>query len=100
MAGITLFLPAGGVGIVAGCAIGIYLSASLKNILDEIFGKGAYREILIAGGYTMGTAMNLAEALQQFKRDREAVAAITATTQQKIQNTKNILDILDERRSV
>jgi hypothetical protein len=98
MAGITLFLPAGPVGVIAGCAIGMYLNETLKNVLDEVFGKGAYREILIAGGYTMGTATNLSEALQQFKSDRAVVAAAVRTTEQKNQNTRNILDMLENKR--
>lgn len=71
MGAITLFLPAGPLGFVAGFAIGIYLNAALTNILDEIFGKGAYLEILTAGGYILGTSMNLSAALQEFGADRE-----------------------------
>lgn len=73
MGAITLFLPAGGVGIVASFAIGTYLNASLTNVLDEIFGKGAYREILIASGCVMGTSMNLLQSMQAFDEDRKAI---------------------------
>jgi hypothetical protein len=70
---ITLFLPGGAVGFVGGFAIGIYLNSALTNILDEVFGKGAYFEILTAGGYIMGTSMNLSDAMKAFGEDREVV---------------------------
>jgi hypothetical protein len=73
MGTITLFLPAGIIGFVAGFAIGIYLNASLVNTLDEVFGKGAYYEILVASGCVMGTSINLAEAVKVFTEDRKAV---------------------------
>jgi hypothetical protein len=95
MAGVKMLLPVTGV---AGVAIGVYVNAVLKNVLDEVFGKGAYREILIAGGYTMGTAMNLAEALEQFKKDRKVVAAYNQSTEQKLDHAENILNMLAERR--
>jgi hypothetical protein len=98
MAGITLFLPPPPLGFVAGYAIGMYLNATLRNILDEIFGKGAYREILDASGYVMGTSRELVEALQEFKRNRLQVAASLQTAEQKNQQTRSILDALDARR--
>ena len=75
MGTITLFLPGGAVGFAAGLAIGMYLNAALTNILDEIFGKGAYAELLTASGYVMGTSMNLSEAMAVFVEDRKAVQA-------------------------
>ena len=95
MAGITLFLPAGAVGFCAGLAIGIYVNATLTNILDEVFGKGAYREIFIANGYIMGTSMNLSEALQQFKRDRENIEIQKNQIVNHQKQTKNNFDEFD-----
>lgn len=64
MSAVTLFLPGGVIGFVGGMAIGIYLNAVCTNILDEVFGKGAYGAILNASGYVYGTAMNLENALK------------------------------------
>lgn len=101
MGAITIFLPAGGIGIVASLFIGIYLNASLTNMLDEIFGKGAYREILIASGCVMGTSMNLLQAMQAFAEDRKAIKVATQRineaqlqTDLELQKTNKILGVL------
>lgn len=61
MGTVTIFLPGGVVGIIAGMAIGVYFNKACTNILDEIFGKGAYGAILNASGYVYGMTFNLAE---------------------------------------
>ncbi len=66
MAGVTLFLPGGIIGFVAGLAIGVYVSAVFGNVLDEIFGKGFYAELLHAEGYIVGTAKNIEEMMREF----------------------------------
>lgn len=73
LAGASIILPAGALGFAGGIAIGMYLEAALTNVLDEVFGKGAYHEILVASGYVMGTSQNLLDAIEEFKRDRESV---------------------------
>lgn len=75
MAGITLFIPGGAIGFVAGMAIGIYMNAVLTNILDEVFGKGAYLEILTSSGYVMGTSRNLIDTVDQISRNSSKVKA-------------------------
>lgn len=66
MGAISIFLPGGAIGIVAGVAIGMYIGAVTGNVLDEIFGKGAYEQILNACGYVAGTAKNVVEMLQSY----------------------------------
>lgn len=61
MGAVTIFLPAGPIGFVAGVAVGIYFDTLCKNILDEIWGTGAYGEILNASGYVYGMTMNLGD---------------------------------------
>lgn len=73
MASLTLFLPAGAIGFCGGFAVGIYLNSALTNILDEIYGKGVYREILYADGFIMGTSKNMLAMLNEFKADRVKV---------------------------
>ncbi|MGG3466128.1 hypothetical protein ABES02_00870 [Neobacillus pocheonensis] len=73
MASVTLFLPAGPLGFIAGMAIGIYLNKTLTNILDEVFGKGAFAEILHASGYVYGMSMNLEESIRRIEKDESRV---------------------------
>lgn len=66
MGAITIFLPGGAIGFVAGVAIGMYISEVAGNTLDEVFGKGAYEQILHACGYVAGTAKNVVDMIGQF----------------------------------
>jgi hypothetical protein len=100
MGGITLFLPGGAVGFIAGYAIGVYLNASLTNILDEVFGKGFYRELLIANGYIMGTIANLGKTLQQIKTDRVMSQSVFESIQQESEYTKKLLSDLDKKQKI
>lgn len=74
MAGITLFLPGGAIGLIGGMAIGIYLNSTLTNVLDEVFGKGAYREILISSGYVMGMSQNLLDCIKKIEKDEMSIS--------------------------
>ena len=96
LSGLTLFIPGGGIGIIAGVAIGIYLHATLTNILDEVFGKGFYRELLHANGYIMATSRNLHEGLQQFKTDRQAVSETIDSIKRKSERTEELFKQLDK----
>jgi hypothetical protein len=98
MAGITLFLPAGPIGFMAGMAIGVYLNAALTNVLDEIFGKGAYREILIADRYIVGTSQCLVDALHEFKSDREFIQETNTRTVNKSRYTEELLRSFDNKK--
>lgn len=62
--GISIFLPPGAIGVLGGMMIGIYISATCKNILDEVYGKGAYETILNSSGYVYGMTYNMKEALE------------------------------------
>lgn len=108
MAGITLFLPGGIIGFVAGMAIGMYINAVCTNALDEVFGKGVYEQILHSCGYITGTAKNVVELIDAYganmraayRADRESRAVIeeinaarTALDAQK-QKTKKLVEEL------
>lgn len=67
MGAVTIFLPSGVIGFVAGMAIGVYFGNVCTNILDEIFGKGAYGAILNASGYVYGMTFNLAEYYERIE---------------------------------
>ena len=89
LGGVTLFLPGGAIGFAAGVAIGIYIDRLSKNVLDEIFGKGAFEQILHACGYVAGTAKNVAEMLKQYG---ESVIAIDKSNRQSTGALKRISD--------
>lgn len=65
LTGVTIFLPEGVIGFIAGMAVGVYFSTASTNILDEIFGKGAYGAILNSSGYVYGMTYNLLDAYRQ-----------------------------------
>lgn len=67
MGAITIFLPSGAIGLIAGMVIGVYINTVCTNVLDEIYGKGAYGAILNASGYIYGMTYNLAEYLQKIE---------------------------------
>lgn len=70
MGGISLFLPAGPIGVVAGVVIGIYVSSVTENILNEIYGEGGYGAILNSSGYICGMAMNLSDIIDKIKENQ------------------------------
>jgi len=98
MSAVSIFLPAGAVGFISGLAIGVYLNATLTNILDEIFGKGAHHEILAASGCVMSTSKNLCEALESFSEDRKAVQEAIAQIKENLSLTDAALKNKKNRR--
>lgn len=74
LSGITLFLPASAVGFVGGMAVGIYVSAVTKNLLDEVFGKGFYEQVLHTSGYIYGTSTALADAVQIINANQKQIS--------------------------
>ena len=96
MAGVTLFLPGGPLGYVAGMAIGMYIGATCTNLLDEIFGKGAYEQILNACGYIEGTARNVEEMLKEYQRNIQRIDTNLARSRRTRAQTKKDLDETDD----
>lgn len=96
MGAITIFLPGGAIGFVAGVAIGMYIGEVTKNLLDEVFGKGAYEQILNASGYVAGTAKNLVDMLEEYK---ESVVSISKSNEQSRQSLKRISKIETENEN-
>lgn len=89
MAGITIFLPGGVIGFAAGMAIGIYFNATLTNLLDEVFGKGAYYQILTSSGYIMGMSKNLKEVTEKVSYNSKKIKNKLS----EVNETLNIVDI-------
>jgi len=92
MSGLTLFLSGGPLGFAAGMAIGMYLNASLTNILDEIFGKGAYKRILISSGYVMGNAASLVETVEKLEKHEQTICHTRKRISRKKKDTNKLMD--------
>ena len=75
MGAVTIFLPGGVIGFVAGIAIGVYFGKVCTNALDEVFGKGAYGAILNASGYVYGMTFNLAEYYEKMEANNRRIKA-------------------------
>lgn len=102
-AGIGIMLPSGPIGWVAATAIMMVVRPTLQNTLDEVFGKGAYREIMNASGYVAATAQNTAELLgiiaenaARYHENRRQIKKNLTTDRQTIKATNDILDKIDE----
>lgn len=80
MGAITIFLPGGVIGFVGGVAIGVYINASVSNILDEIYGRGAYGAILNASGYVYGMTYNLADYYKKIGENNKHIQSNIAVT--------------------
>ncbi|MDT0672174.1 hypothetical protein [Staphylococcus chromogenes] len=65
MGGLSLFFPPGAIGFAAGIAVGMYVSKTTQNVMNEVFGKGAFEQILHTSGYIYGTTMNLKTLLSE-----------------------------------
>ena len=101
-AGIGIMLPTGPIGWVIGMAIMLVVRPTLQNTLDEVFGKGAYREILNASGYVAATAQNTAELLEtvaenaaRYQENRRQIKKNLTKARSTITETDMILDKTD-----
>lgn len=91
----SLFLPAGAMGFVAGVAVGIYLNAVVSNVLDEIYGRGAYGAILDASGYTYGTTVTIVACIHKIQADQRRIAQLVRHQHNLKVSTKSKLDEFD-----
>lgn len=97
LSAVTIFLPAGAVGFIAGMAIGVYFSQACTNILDEVFGKGAYGAILNASGYVYGMTFNLADYYKKIEMNEKKTQknlAKAAAEQEAIERNFDIFEAM------
>lgn len=104
MAGVSLFLPGGVIGYVAGVAIGMYINAVCTNFLDEVFGKGVYEQILHSCGYITGTAKNAGEMLRKYQnymqridQNIDQMSVRKPETQRNLEQTEDLISRLHKR---
>lgn len=98
MGGLTLFFPPGVVGFATGIAVGMYVSKTTQNIMNEIFGKGAFEQILHSSGYIYGTTMNLKTLLSEIEMNENKISEnhtkirnLEKNIHRKSENISNIL---------
>lgn len=96
LAGVTLFLPAGVLGFVGGMAVGIYIGKTCSNVLDEVFGKGVYLEVLNASGYIMGTSQNIESMLKKLDNNIKSINKNLSYTKELNDKSKRNLDLFDK----
>ena len=82
-AALSLFIPGGVIGFVAGMAVGIYFNTACTNILDEIYGKGAYGAILNSSGFVYGMSTNLETQLERLSENAKRTSAHLLSAQRK-----------------
>lgn len=95
MGAVTIFLPGGAIGFVAGMAIGVYFSQTCTNILDEVFGKGAYGAILNAYGYVYGMTFNLADYYKKIEMNEKKTQKNLAKAAAEQEVTERNFDIFE-----
>ena len=102
-AGIGIMLPSGPIGWVAATAIMMVVRPTLQNTLDEVFGKGAYREIMNASGYVAATSQNtagllsvIAENVTKYQENRRQTKKDMTVACRTIKETDKLLDEIDE----
>lgn len=95
MAGVTIFIPGGIIGFIGGVAIGIYFNQVCKNILDELFGKGAYGAILNSSGYVYGMTFNLNEYYKTIEINERATSSNLREARQKQQDIERNFEIFE-----
>lgn len=98
MGAVTIFLPGGVIGFVAGMAIGVYFSKVCTNVLDEVFGKGAYGAILNASGYVYGMTFNLAEYYEKIEADNRRTKANIARANEVQTEIKSNFDVFEQMK--
>lgn len=98
MGAVTIFLPGGVIGFVAGMAIGIYFSKVCTNVLDEVFGKGAYGAIMNASGYVYGMTFNLAEYYEKIEANNRRTRANISRANEVQTEIKSNFDIFEQMK--
>ncbi len=96
LGGITIFLPGGPLGFIAGNAIGIYLNTSFANILDEIYGKGSFGAILHSSGYVYGMTYNLGYCLIEIEKNSQITDQNIAETLETQKDIDYLLKLLED----
>ena len=96
LGGITIFLPGGAIGVIAGNAVGTYVSSSFSNILDEIYGKGMFGSLLDANGYICGMTYNLSYCLKEIEKNNTIIEQNIRKASDTQKDIESLLRMLEE----
>ena len=77
---------------------GVYFSKVCTNILDEIFGKGAYGAIMNASGYVYGMTFNLAEYYEKIELNNRRTRANISRANEVQTEIKSNFDIFEQMK--
>lgn len=97
VSGITMYI-APPYGFIAGLVIGFYLTPLCTNILDEIFGKGAFGAILNASGCVYGMTYNLADYYEKFEINRRKTLNNIESAKKTQAQIEESLDIFEKMK--
>ena len=82
----------------------MYINAVCTNVLDEVFGKGAYERILHSCGFVTGTAKNVGEMLHKYQNNMRRIeqnidqmSAIRGETQRNLKRAEDLIARAEER---
>ena len=87
--------PEGVIGVVAAMGVAMYLDAACTNLLDEVFGEGAYEQILHACGYVASTANNIADMLEAYQKQIQRISTANTTALKHISAAQKNIQNMD-----
>ena len=87
--------PEGAIGVAAAMGVAMYLDATCTNLLDEVFGEGAYEQILHACGYVASTANNIVDILDAYQQQMQRISAANTTARKHISAAQKNLQCMD-----
>jgi hypothetical protein len=87
--------PEGAIGVAAAMGVAMYLDATCTNLLDEVFGEGAYEQILHACGYVAGTANNIVDMLAEYQKQMQRISIASTTARKHISAAQENLQRMD-----
>ena len=87
--------PEGAIGVAAAMGVAMYLDATCTNLLDEVFGEGAYEQILHACGYVASTANNIVDMLEVYQQQMQRISAANTTARKHVSAAQKNLQSMD-----
>lgn len=87
--------PEGVIGVAAAMGVAMYLDAACTNLLDEVFGEGAYEQILHACGYVASTANNIADILEAYQKQIQRISTANTTALKHISAAQKNIQNMD-----
>lgn len=91
----VIAFPPGAVGAVAAMGVAMYLDAACTNLLNEVFGEGAYEQILHACGYVASTANNIVDMLAEYQKQMQRISAANTTARNHISAAQKNIQSMD-----